>query len=245
MVGRRRAGSGDEAGLPGEVVDSGGVGAGGGGQVAVAGCGPARLARPVRRNRSMQPDEEQGVREVGGGDLVTEAVRNAFDEPRWGRRRKSYVIFPGVIDSAKVPWNCTRMGAGRGGRSRGEEAGRRTGPRGGRGRGDRPGAGRDAGSSSGDERSQVWRIAAWPSPGSWLSFWTSSRHRVAAKPAARKVGRLVSRLPMPKSIKTRVETVQSVTPKMPRSRCRAPKGCPSGELPRVSEKVQSSGCSTW
>src|SRR5258708_28865356 len=47
--------------------------------------------------------------------------------------------------------------------------------------------------------SQVWRMAAWPSAGSQLSSWTSSRRRVAVKPAARRAGRLWSRLPMPKS----------------------------------------------
>jgi hypothetical protein len=45
----------------------------------------------------------------------------------------------------------------------------------------------------------MWRIAAWPSAGSWLSFSTSSSRRVARKPAARSAGRLSSRLPMPKS----------------------------------------------
>ena len=29
----------------------------------------------------MQPGQEQGAREAGAGDLVAEAVRDAFDEP--------------------------------------------------------------------------------------------------------------------------------------------------------------------
>lgn len=33
--------------MPGEVVDGGGLGTGGGGQAAVAACGLARLARPT------------------------------------------------------------------------------------------------------------------------------------------------------------------------------------------------------
>ncbi len=42
-------------------------------------------------------------------------------------------------------------------------------------------------------------IAAAPSAGSWLIFWTSSRRRLAVKPACRSAGRFDSPLPMPKS----------------------------------------------
>src|SRR6266699_2450538 len=45
----------------------------------------------------------------------------------------------------------------------------------------------------------IWRSAAWPATGSWLSLSAASSRRLAAKPMARRVGRLVSRLPMPKS----------------------------------------------
>ena len=38
--------------------------------------------------------------------------------------------------------------------------------------------------------------AVAPSAGSWLSRWTRSRRRLAEKPISRRVGRLVSRLPM-------------------------------------------------
>ena len=45
----------------------------------------------------------------------------------------------------------------------------------------------------------IWARAAAPVIGSWLSFWTPSRRRLAVKPICRSAGRLVSRLPIPKS----------------------------------------------
>ena len=47
--------------------------------------------------------------------------------------------------------------------------------------------------------SVTWARAPAPVIGSWLSFWAPSRRRLAVKPACRSAGRLVSRLPIPKS----------------------------------------------
>ncbi len=42
--------------------------------------------------------------------------------------------------------------------------------------------------------------ASVPVIGSWLSRWTCSRRRLAEKPISRSAGRLVSRLPIEKSV---------------------------------------------
>ena len=42
--------------------------------------------------------------------------------------------------------------------------------------------------------------ASAPVIGSWLSDWTRSRRRLAWVPISRSAGRLVSRLPIPKSV---------------------------------------------
>ena len=42
--------------------------------------------------------------------------------------------------------------------------------------------------------------ASVPVIGSWPSRWTCSRRRLAEKPISRSAGRLVSRLPIPKSV---------------------------------------------
>jgi len=47
--------------------------------------------------------------------------------------------------------------------------------------------------------SVIWARAVAPSIGSWLSLWAASSRRLAVKPICRSAGRLVSRLPTPKS----------------------------------------------
>src|SRR5262245_21012057 len=47
--------------------------------------------------------------------------------------------------------------------------------------------------------SVTWARALAPVMGSWLSVWAASRRRLAVKPICRSAGRLVSRLPIPKS----------------------------------------------
>src|SRR4051794_8708602 len=54
-----------------------------------------------------------------------------------------------------------------------------------------------------------------PRAGSWLSRWTPSRHRLADKPISRRAGRLVSRLPIPKSrVSLIVVSVRSARPSL-------------------------------
>ena len=67
--------------MPYEVIDCGGVGAGGGGQVPAAVCGSGEAGQSGAQEPVVQPGEEQGPGEAGIGDLVAEGVRDAFDEP--------------------------------------------------------------------------------------------------------------------------------------------------------------------
>ena len=67
--------------MPCEVIDGCGVGAGGGGQVPAAVCGSGEAGQSGAQEPVVQPGEEQRMGEPGAGDLVAEAVRDAFDEP--------------------------------------------------------------------------------------------------------------------------------------------------------------------
>jgi hypothetical protein len=179
--------------LPGEVVDGGGVGAGGGRRVAVAGRGSGKAGQAGAQEPVVQPGEEQGVREAGAGDLVAEAVRDAFDEPVLAQAPQVIGHLPRGDGLGRHAEELRQDGAQVAvGESAGKEPEHAQGCEQGLDAGIAQVHARYAGAGGG-QGLVSWATAAWPSAGWWLSFSTASMRRVAVKPAARSAGRLTSR----------------------------------------------------
>ena len=148
----------------------------------------------------MQPGEEQGVREAGGGDLVAEGARDALDEP--------------VLAQAPEVIGHLPRGDGLGGHAEelrhdgaqiavGEAAGKQPEHAQGREQGVDAGVAeaqaRDAGPASGDQRCGELGDGDLAIGGVMAEFLDVQQTPGGRKAAARSAGRLSSRLPMPKS----------------------------------------------
>ena len=149
--------------------------------------------------------------------LVAVGVRDAFDEAV--RAQSAEVV--GHLSAGDVLGRACRAGARGGvrrsrlvnpwGSSRKTQQGREQGVDAGVGRSAVPAMRVPVSVVTGSVSSA--RACGAVGSGSWLSRWTSSRRRLAVKPICRRAGRLVSRLPMPKSqVSLIVVSVRSARP---------------------------------